>query len=120
MNECQCEECKNERARTFNWTAHEARMLKARQKREEFRAKLAELEEAEHTTFSSKVLEAYDLVHCPELRDKIRKAIQSIMVETECRQGMYQGMLYTGYFTEYGAGCIIDGLKNKGYKIVPI
>jgi len=42
-------------------------MNEARQKREEFRANLAK-SYPEETTFSSKVLEAYDKVHCPELR----------------------------------------------------
>lgn len=39
-----------------------------RQKREEFRAKFAAVGHSEETVFSSRVLEAYDLVHCPELR----------------------------------------------------
>lgn len=42
--------------------------IQACQKREEFRAKMADLGRAEETNFNSKVLEAYDLIHCPELR----------------------------------------------------
>jgi len=56
------------------WESGELRMdqekINARKKREEFRAKLADLGRSEETAFSSKVLEAYDLVHCPELREK--------------------------------------------------
>lgn len=45
-------------------------MNESSEKREEFRAKLADLGRSEETVFSSKVLEAYDRVHCPELREK--------------------------------------------------
>jgi hypothetical protein len=120
MIDCQCEECRNERDRTFNWTGHEARMINARQKREEFRAKMADLGRSEETTFSSKVLEAYDLVHCPELRDSVLTTLQAIMTETEIRQGLHTGMLQVGWITQYGAGCIVDALRNKGYEITTI
>lgn len=80
VNDCNCHHCTTEREKeeNKNWTELVKRenargnnkMNEARQKREEFRAKLAEAGFPEHTTYSSKVLEAYDKVHCPELRKK--------------------------------------------------
>jgi hypothetical protein len=106
------------------WKSGELKMdqeeINARKKREEFRSKLADLGRSEETVFSSKVLEAYDLVHCPDLRNPILKALQSLMTETEVRMGRDAGTEHSGWITQYGAGCIIDGLRNQGYEIVKI
>ena len=45
-------------------------------------------------------------------------ALCAIMTEIEVRQGPDYGKLYVAYPSQYGASCLIDGLKVKGYKIV--
>lgn len=55
----------------------------------------------------------------PEL-SKEMQAICAIMIEIEVRSGPDYDKKYVAYPSEYGAGCLIDGLRNKGYEIVKI
>lgn len=48
----------------------------------------------------------------------VMKALCAIMTETEVRQGPDYGKLTTGQISQYGAGCIIDVLRAKGFEIV--
>ena len=51
---------------------------------------------------------------------KEMEAICAIMIETEVRSGPDYDKKYVAYPSAYGAGCLIDGLRNKGYEIVKI
>jgi hypothetical protein len=67
-------------------------------------------------------LEALGLIKFKEEEtiNLVMKALCAIMIETEVRSGPNYGVLYTAYPSEFGAGCLIDGLRNKGYEIVKI
>lgn len=43
----------------------------------------------------------------------VQKAVCSIMIETEVRQGPDYGKITPGYPSAYGAGCLIEGLRKK-------
>lgn len=58
-----------------------------------------------------------EIVEEVEPKDNTRQALCSIITEIEVRKGPYYGDPKI-YPSEYGAGCLIDGLKMKGYKIV--
>lgn len=68
--------------------------------------------------FILEVLQALGLIHFQPDLSPVQKALCAIMTETEVRQGEDYGKLTCGYISEYGSDCIIDGLKQKGYKIV--
>jgi hypothetical protein len=48
----------------------------------------------------------------------VMQALCAIMTEIEVRQGPDKCKEQVGYVSQYGAGCLIDGLRQKGYEIV--
>lgn len=56
----------------------------------------------------------------PQLTPEVLKVLRAIMIETEVRQGPDYGKLYASYPSLYGAGCLIDGLRNKGFQITKL
>lgn len=65
-------------------------------------------------------LEAIGLIKFKEKLSKEMEAICAIMIEIEVRSGPDYDKKYVAYPSVYGAGCLIDGLRNKGYEIVKI
>lgn len=44
--------------------------------------------------------------------DTLLGDLKEVMVETA-----HRNEAYAGYLTQYGAGCIVEHLRNRGYKI---